>query len=106
MTYHWITASTQWCENCDVKVYDSVFSQLDETTLHIVKEMFGPIVEVVHTQKQMGSNDCGIFAIAFMTSLANQENPTVALYGQRLLRPHLVNCLANGNMNLFPKLRS
>ena len=25
--------------------------------LHIVKEMLGPIVEVVHTQKQMGSND-------------------------------------------------
>ena len=75
-------------------------------TLHIVKEMFGPIVEVVHTQKQVGSNDCGIYAIAFMISLANQENPIFAVYDQRLLRPHLVNCLASGNMNLFSKLRS
>ena len=55
MAKHCITAPTQWCENCDVKAYDSMFSQVDETMLRIVKEIFGSIVEVVHTQKQMGS---------------------------------------------------
>ena len=31
----WVTASTKWCTNCDMKVYDSVFNKLDKNTLEI-----------------------------------------------------------------------
>ncbi len=32
--------------------------------------------------KQAGSQDCGLYAIAFMTSLAHRHNPTSELYQQ------------------------
>ena len=61
----WVTASMKWCTNCDVKVNDSVFNKLDKNTLEILTEMFGPIVDVINTQKQLGTDDRGLFAIAY-----------------------------------------
>lgn len=101
---HWVTASSKWCKNCDVKVYDSVFSQLDENTMVLVKEMFGPRVNVVNTQKQLGPNDCGLFAIAYMVSIANEEDPAVVKYDQEVFRSHLAGCFVSGKLTMFPKL--
>lgn len=101
---HWVTASSKWCTNCDVKVYDSVFSQLVENTMVLVKEMFGPRVNVVNTQKQLGPNDCGLFAIAYMVSIANEEDPAVVKYDQESFRSHLASCFASGKLTMFPKL--
>ena len=39
--------------------------QLDKNTLEILTEMFGPIVDVVNTQKQLGTDDCGLFTITY-----------------------------------------
>ena len=60
-----VTASMKWCTNCDVKVNDSVFNKLDKNTMKILTEMFGPIVDGINTQKQLGTDDRGLFTITY-----------------------------------------
>ena len=57
---------------------------------------------VPKTQSQIGSSDCGVFAIAFATDLAFGLNPASHYYEQDKLRPHFIECLKNQQMTLFP----
>ena len=53
-------------------------------------------------QQQINCVDCGLFAIAFATSLAHNENPVKRVYNTAKLRQHLVLCLEAGKMSVFP----
>ena len=52
-------------------------------------------------QKQIGTKDCGVFAIAFLTSLAYNQDPVEIQYCQDQLR-HLCDCLMRGKLVPFP----
>ena len=56
-------------------------------------------------QKQHGSTDCGIFAIAVITSLVQEEDPSrfKYKYKQMELKQHLLNCITKGELVCFPK---
>ena len=54
-------------------------------------------------QQQANGVDCGVFAIAYATSLVFGENPTLCSYNVPLMRQHLVNCLEKEMMYPFPK---
>ena len=54
-------------------------------------------------QSQHGSSDCGLFALAFTTSLCHQENPVEINYTQHKLRSHLLDCFTRGRMSPFPR---
>ena len=64
-----------------------------------------PVIKVVinSVQQQANGVDCGVFAIAYATSLAFGENPTLCSYNVPLMRQHLVNCLEKEMMYPFPK---
>ena len=49
-----------------------------------------------------GIRDCGLFALAFATSLCNGICPTAMVYNQQSMRKHLLQCLVNGKMTEFP----
>ena len=51
-------------------------------------------------QKQKGSKDCGVFAIAIATSLSFGLCPTNLLFRQDLMRSHLVNCFNKNNVTI------
>ena len=59
-------------------------------------------INIVPVQKQNGSKDCGVFAIAMMTSIAYGEDPQNVTYDQDNLRVHLLDCFTRKNMVLFP----
>ena len=104
---HWITVTTKWCQRNKVSVYDTLFDKLDCETKGVIKKMFalkraGGIV-MIPVQKQQGSKDCGLFAIAIMASLAFNENPSCVLYKQNHLRTHLLDCFTNKRFTPFPK---
>ena len=46
--------------------------------------------------KQTNYSDCGLYAIAFATSICNGENPTKLQYDQYLMRGHLISCIIKG----------
>ena len=61
-------------------------------------------LQFVSVQEQHGDSDCGIFAIAFATSLCAKHNPakTKITYTQDCLRPHLLHCLEERVFREFP----
>ncbi|KZS19231.1 Uncharacterized protein APZ42_014397 [Daphnia magna] len=61
---------------------------------------------VKNVQRQGTGYDCGVFAIAFATSLLHGQDPTTVTYDVRQLRPHLRACMAAGNLTPFPSTPS
>jgi hypothetical protein len=59
-----------------------------------------PVKSIV-TQKQFGSTDCGLFAIANMFSLNEGMDPCRILFQQNLMRPHLIQCLEEKSVVMF-----
>ena len=102
---HWITATTIGCNNGMVKIYDSIFQNIDEPTKQILYKCFPSnthIIVVGKTQKQVGEKDCGIFAIAFSTSSALGIDIEHANLHQDRMRLHLARCFLQNKLILFP----
>ena len=56
-------------------------------------------IEIMDVLKQRGSTDCGLFALAFATSLCLGELPSERRYIQASLRAHLSDCFKSGNLS-------
>jgi polycystin 1L2 len=52
-------------------------------------------------QRQSNGYDCGVFSIAFVTSLVTGEDPENRLCNQKKLRAHLMDCLVSGTLTPF-----
>ena len=57
-------------------------------------------VKVMQTQKKVGGNDCGLFAIAIATAIVFGADPTKLLFDQAAMRSHLVQCFTDKVMIL------
>ena len=53
-------------------------------------------VKYIDVQMQEGFSDCGVFAIAFATALANGKQPGRYVFEQGAMRTHLMHCLISG----------
>ena len=102
---HWITATTIGCEVGVIKVYDSLYITLDKPP-NIVLAIFYSKDQlfknrVIHPQKQNGGSDCGVYAIAFATSIAISHKVDMK-FDQARMRAHLVSCIEKRELLLFP----
>lgn len=90
-----------------MNVYDTAFDKLDSESRRIVKAMFSLKsainIQMVPVQKQQGVTDCEAFAIAMMTSIAFNEDPSKVHYQQDKLRQHLLQCFVDQKMTPFPR---
>lgn len=59
-------------------------------------------VEVIPVQVQVGTQDCGCFAIAFSVSLMFGDNPSSLVYKQKELRQHMADCITEQHWTPFP----
>ena len=59
-------------------------------------------VDVMKLTKQIGSNDCGLYAIAIATALVYEVDPSTLLFEQNEMRKHLVNCFMRQHLTQFP----
>ena len=107
--HHWIVVSNMECKKGVVNVYDSLFTFLDDETLGIIKNYFGDQStkrkvqsNMAKVQKQKGTKDCGVYAVAFLTSLAYHHDPAEIQYCQDQLRSHLCDCFTKGKLVPFP----
>ena len=108
---HWVTSTSL---GGIVTVYDSLFTNLSQSTveqLHMCYNITTPgkktmNIEVPRVQKQHGTKDCGLFAIASSYEIAVAGN-TNALgnirFDQKAMRRHLLHCFEVENMEAFPK---
>lgn len=79
-----------------MNVYDSLFNNLDDATYRLINNMFSSNdeceISMKKVQVQADVKDCGVFAIAFITSLVHGEEPCDVLYQQEDLCHHLIDC--------------
>ena len=53
------------------------------------------------TQRQIGTNHCGLFALAFAYALANGKQPGEFTFNHSSMRGHLIHCLEVGEILAF-----
>ena len=105
---HWITISTMECQQGVVNVYDSIPScsvslrTKEQIAAIICTQAKEIILEFPAVQSQRGSSDCGLFALAYATSLCMGDNPVQTNYVQHMLRSHLLDCLTQRTISAFP----
>ena len=102
---HWIVAANIHDDGTGaVKVYDSLYNCIDSKSKGVVKNLFETTaadISVVNMQKQHGSTDCGLFAIAVVTALLFGEDPSSLHFEQSCMRNHLLQCYIKQNFAKF-----
>ena len=106
--YHWLLLSSM---KGVVSIYDSLNMTPTNILLKQISQLFSPDDTVPpyvqhKCYKQVGSTDCGIFAIAFAIDLLHGNEPHKVVYEQRRMREHLVKCYEVGKLSPFPKYRA
>ena len=109
---HWITVSTLMSTESDddVIVYDSLNSCVSHGTkmqlANVIKTSKKSLkIKIASVNKQVGFDDCGVFAAAYCTALVNGQDPSTLVYDQGSMRKHLELCLSRRNMEPFPSIR-
>ncbi|CAB4037283.1 Chromatin modification-related YNG2 [Paramuricea clavata] len=103
---HWVCISSINCQPGYVNLLDSLASSVvSQEVEDLVRSILGPSnqgVNIQHVQQQQNVCDCGVLAIAFATCLAYAKLPQCLSFNIPMMRPHLLNCLKNRSMELFP----
>ena len=60
------------------------------------------VAVIKNVQNQLGASDCGLFSLAFATSLCFGDNPSEIQYNQKQLREHVVSCFEAKVITPFP----
>ena len=111
-TNHWAVITTIGCEhqNNAIRYYDSLYSELMDSAENIISHLIPRkpqiVVELMKSTKQVGCNDCGLFAVAIATSLANGMNPSTVVFAQDEMRSHLADCFVKLKITPFPVRRT
>lgn len=105
---HWICLSSTRCQPSTVYVYDSLHGKLDAHTKKVVADLMQSKADQIEiryadVQRQSGGSDCGLFALAFATTLCFGENPETISYTQSAMREHLLSCIEKGQLLKFPQ---
>eukprot|EP00731_Ephydatia_muelleri_P011336 Em0006g230a len=105
--HHWVTVSNINCNDEEIHVYDCASGSPTSSLLNQIASIVCTPKDIikltyVDVQMQQGCDDCGLFAIAFATSLARGEQPGSFFYQQKAMRKHLVDCLEKQNITAFP----
>ena len=61
-----------------------------------------PNFEQIKCYEQVGSTDCGLFAIAYAADILNGNNIYDLIYDQTKMREHLIACLEQQKITAFP----
>ena len=104
---HWICLSTIGCKPSTINIYDSLHGHMDAHTRKLIADLLQSkhrSIEVCYAnvQWQSGVNDCGLFAIAFATSICSGEDPTTITFRQEDMRSHLLSCIQTSKLTGFP----
>ena len=104
---HWVCVTSVGVDNGTVNLYDSLYhnviqKEVEEQVINLVGQSNYSGLQVVGVQQQNNGSDCGVFAAAFATCLANGILPQSVQFDIPKMRSHLLKCLKSGQMELFP----
>ena len=107
--WFWTVAGFNVCGDHDVAVYDSMgFCDEVIMSMKCISSLMRRggsnfTLRTPSCQKQCDRSSCGVFAIAFATSLAAGQDPSALVYEtEAKMRDHLKQCLLKGEISQFP----
>ena len=94
----WVAVSNIGCSLGRVQWLDSLHCLPSLSQQRIVADLLQAtvdeiVIETMNVQKQLGGSDCGLFALAFITAVLNNQDPTAQCFEQNKMRRHLIECL-------------
>ena len=103
---HWFCISGT-SEEGEVEVIDSFITQLPQKAVKQVAALVQTKTKelrlnFLNTSQQRRSSDCGLYAIATATAICAGKDPCTQMFHQDQMRAHLLKCLINERMTLFP----
>ena len=110
-SHHWV--AVEIVSSSEVYIYDSLYKQ--RPTFYTLKQVAAilntsePKVDLrfCKVQFQPNSEDCGVYALAFVTDLSHGIDPSSRKYSRsKVLRKHLAQCFESGHMKPFPSTPS
>ncbi|KAL5515870.1 hypothetical protein EMCRGX_G001111 [Ephydatia muelleri] len=109
-TNHWVSISNldaqpSHCNIYDSSMFHSVFDHASVADqICALMHSSQPMITVHHANvdKQKNGHDCGVYAIAFATSLCYGQDVMSIHYDNHKMRQHLVECLEGAKMLPFP----
>ena len=95
----------------DITVYDTLNASISTTTKVILAKLVCTsqdllTIEASKVNTQSGTSDCGVFACAYVASLAHGQDPSIIVYDQQKMRDHLIMCIEKEEISLFPVARA
>lgn len=105
---HWILLSTIGCSEDNIFVYDSFYRYLHADTCNVISQLTNfkndnITVIMPAIQRQTNGSSCGLFAVAFATSLLMGNDPCMIAYDQSKMRQHLKDCFTKRLLTEFPQ---
>ena len=102
--HHWVLLSSMYSKTA---IYDSLNLQPTDFLLNQIWQLFScdnsmPNFEQIKCYEQVGSTDCGLFAIAYAADILNGNNIYDLIYAQTKMREHLIACFEQRKITTFP----
>ena len=99
---HWLRISTIGCEDSQVDILDSLYTNLltkasEQVAALLTSKLSSLKLSHLDVAKQRGGNDCGCYGIAFAEAFSRGENPVMLDFEQSEMCSHLLPCLKNGS---------
>ena len=107
---HWVCVLSVSDEE-EISLLDSSSLKITCSLLLQIASMFKPLdmttcqlqIKQLPVQQQIGTLDCGLFAIAFAVELCKGTDPTKMVFLQDKMRDHLLQCFEMRKFETFPK---
>ena len=101
MGTHWLVITNLGCQSNEVRIFDSAFDNIPYLEEQVIAKLINT-KENELVMQQTNGNDCGLFAIANAITLCLGLNPCDLNYKVREMRGHLIKCLENKELKMFP----
>jgi len=94
-------------KNDSIFLYDSAYTSIAGDGKQVIAHLMNTnedqlTVNVMNISKQSGSTDCGLYAVAIMSSLALDKDPCGIVFKKEDLRAHLQIILEEEHIREFP----
>ncbi len=108
---HWCVVSSNDCDPGHVKVYDTLYNEVQESLIPIIASLVfctQPTLKIslMDVARQINSSDCGVLAIAIAYDLCAGDDPLAVDYDHSRTRAHLRESLIKCTFSRFPIKRA